>query len=51
MAAYSTLMATSQPLVSADVLAAYKLERHRCLLDLGGGDGTFLTAAAAAAPN
>lgn len=48
VAAYSTLMATSQPLVAADVLAAYRLDRHRCLLDLGGGDGTFLIAAAAA---
>ena len=43
-------MAASQPLVAADVLAAYRLDRHRCLLDLGGGDGTFLVAAAAAAP-
>jgi len=51
VAAYSTLMAASQPLVAADVLAAYRLDRHRCLLDLGGGDGTFLTEAAASAPN
>jgi demethylspheroidene O-methyltransferase len=51
IAAYSTLMAASQPLVAADVLEAYRLDRHRCLLDLGGGDGTFLTAAAAAAPD
>ncbi len=50
VAAYSDLMAASQPLVAADVLAAYRLDRHRCLLDLGGGDGTFLTAVAAAAP-
>jgi demethylspheroidene O-methyltransferase len=51
VAAYSTLMAASQPLVAADVLAAYRFSRHRCLLDLGGGDGTFLIQAAAAAPN
>jgi demethylspheroidene O-methyltransferase len=50
VAAYSDLMAASQPLVAADVLAAYRFDRHRCLLDLGGGDGTFLTAVAAAAP-
>jgi demethylspheroidene O-methyltransferase len=37
-------------LVAADILAAYKLDRHRCLLDLGGGEGTFLIEAAAAAP-
>ena len=48
--AYSTLMAASQPLVAADVLEAYKLSRHRCLLDVGGGDGSFLIQAAAAAP-
>jgi demethylspheroidene O-methyltransferase len=51
VAAYSTLMAESQPMVAANVLSAYRLDRHRCLLDLGGGDGTFLVQAAAAAPN
>jgi demethylspheroidene O-methyltransferase len=50
VAPYSILMAASQPLVAADVLAAYKLSRHRCLLDVGGGDGTFLSAVATAAP-
>lgn len=50
VAAYSTLMAASQPLVAADVLAAWPLSRHRCLLDLGGGDGSFLIQAAAAVP-
>jgi demethylspheroidene O-methyltransferase len=47
---YTALMAASQPLVAQDVLAAYPLKRHRCLLDVGGGDGTFLTAVARAAP-
>jgi demethylspheroidene O-methyltransferase len=51
VAEYSTLMAESQPLVAADVLAAYRLDRHRCLMDIGGGDGTFLRQAAAVAPN
>jgi demethylspheroidene O-methyltransferase len=50
VAAYSHLMAASQPLVAADILAAYRLDRHQCLLDLGGGDGTFLTQVAATAP-
>jgi demethylspheroidene O-methyltransferase len=50
VAPYSALMAASQPLVAADVLAAYRVGQHRCLLDVGGGDGTFLSAVAAAAP-
>lgn len=50
VAAYTALMAASQPLVAAEVLDAYDLRRHRCLLDVGGGDGTFLARAAARAP-
>jgi demethylspheroidene O-methyltransferase len=50
VARYSDLMAASQPLVAADVLAAYPLKRHRWLLDLGGGDGSFLIAASSAEP-
>ena len=50
VAPYSDLMAASQPLVAADVIAAYSMERHRCLLDLGGGDGSFLLQAAAFFP-
>lgn len=50
VAAYTALMAASQPLVADEVLAAYRIERHRCLLDVGGGDGSFLRAAGAQAP-
>jgi demethylspheroidene O-methyltransferase len=50
VARYSDLMAASLPLVAAEVLAAYRFRRHRCLLDLGGGGGAFLSAVAAAAP-
>jgi demethylspheroidene O-methyltransferase len=46
VSAYTSLMAASQPLVAQDVLDAYPFERHTCLLDVGGGDGTFLAAAA-----
>ena len=50
VADYSTLMSASQPLVSEQVLDAYPLARHRCLLDVGGGEGTFLAAVAQRAP-
>ncbi|WP_246149042.1 acetylserotonin O-methyltransferase [Skermanella pratensis] len=50
VAAYSTLMAASQPLIAEEVLAAYPLDRHRCLMDVGGGDGAFLSAAASRFP-
>jgi demethylspheroidene O-methyltransferase len=39
---YTELMANSQPLVAAEILDAYPLDKHRCLLDVGGGDGSFL---------
>jgi demethylspheroidene O-methyltransferase len=48
--AYSALMSASQPLVAEQVLDAYPLARHRCLLDVGGGEGGFLCAAARRAP-
>jgi demethylspheroidene O-methyltransferase len=51
VAEYSALMSASQPLVAAEVLAAYPLRRHRRLLDVGGGEGRFLAAAARAAPD
>ena len=50
VAAYTALMAASQPLVSGEVLAAYPVRRHRLLMDVGGGDGSFALAAGAAAP-
>ena len=50
IAAYSRLMAASLPLVAAEILAAYDVRRHRCLLDIGGGEGAFLEAAAHRAP-
>jgi demethylspheroidene O-methyltransferase len=42
---YSALMSASQPLVAQEVLDAYPLHQHRCLLDVGGGQGRFLVAA------
>ena len=51
VAGYTALMSASQPLVAEEVLDAYPMERHRCLLDVGGGDGTFIAAAAERAPD
>ncbi|NBD96488.1 MAG: methyltransferase domain-containing protein [Gammaproteobacteria bacterium] len=42
---YSDLMAASQELIAEQVLAAYSLNRHRRLLDVGGGAGAFALAA------
>ncbi|TRW15364.1 methyltransferase domain-containing protein [Glacieibacterium frigidum] len=50
VADYSTLMAASQPMVAAQVVAAYDFSRHRRLLDVGGGEGAFVRAVAAAVP-
>jgi len=51
VAPYSDLMAASQAFIAGEVLDAYAPRRHRCLLDVGGGDGSFLAAAAARAPH
>jgi demethylspheroidene O-methyltransferase len=48
--AYTDLMAASQPMITDEVLAAYDFRRHACLLDVGGGDGSFLRAVGQAAP-
>jgi demethylspheroidene O-methyltransferase len=47
---YTRLMARSQPLVAEQVLAVYPFGRHRRMLDIGGGDGSFVAAVAAHAP-
>lgn len=50
VAPYSALMALSMPLVAEEVLDAYPVGRHRVLLDVGGGEGVFLAAAASRTP-
>ncbi len=49
-ATYSALMAATQPMVAEQVLDAYRFDRHHRLMDVGGGDGSFLRAAAARCP-
>jgi demethylspheroidene O-methyltransferase len=51
IADYTRLMAASQPLVADEILDAYKVQKHRRLMDVGGGEGVFLTAAANRAPH
>ncbi len=51
VADYTALMSSSQPLVAGEILNAYPLHKHRCLLDVGGGEGTFLIEAAKHSPD
>ncbi|QAU44359.1 methyltransferase [Bradyrhizobium guangzhouense] len=47
---YTALMSASQPMVAEMVIGAYSFAKHRCLLDVGGGDGSFLIAVGGQAP-
>lgn len=49
-AAYSALMAASQPMVAEQVLESYDLGKHKRLLDVGGGHGAFVAEVAARHP-
>ena len=40
---YSQLMSASQPFVVDEVLASYSFAKHTCVLDVGGGQGTFVS--------
>ncbi len=51
IAGYTRLMSASQALVASEILDAYPVARHDCLMDVGGGDGAFLSAVAPRAPN
>ncbi|MBB5514082.1 demethylspheroidene O-methyltransferase [Rubricella aquisinus] len=50
-APYSALMAVSQAMVAAETRAAYPMDRHKVLLDIGGGEGAFVSAMLAYAPD
>ncbi len=49
-AGYSALMAATQPMIAAEIFGAYDVRRHACVLDVCGGDGSFLRLLAARAP-
>lgn len=42
VAEYSALMSASLPLVADEIVDAYPFSKHQCMLDVGGGQGTFL---------
>ena len=48
---YSDLMSASQPFVVDEILSTYPFGKHRCVLDVGGGQGTFLSRLARHAPH
>ncbi|MEM6954045.1 MAG: methyltransferase [Myxococcota bacterium] len=48
---YSALMSDSLRMLSADVLRAFPMDRFEHVMDIGGGDGTFLRAVAEHAPH
>lgn len=50
VAAYSDLMARSQPALAGEVMNAYDFGSHERLLDVGGGSGVFLTEVGARFP-
>ena len=41
---YTRLMSASQAMVSREIVRAYSFARHRRMVDVAGGDGTFLEA-------
>jgi demethylspheroidene O-methyltransferase len=49
--AYTSLMSVSQTLIAEDIISAYPFTRHKKLLDVGGGDGSFLAAVGKHAPH
>ncbi len=51
VAAYTDLMAASQAMIAEQVLDAFSLRGQGSLLDLGGGAGAFVTAAASRWPH
>ena len=48
--AYTELMAASQKAVTREILATYDFARHSHVMDVGGSNGTFLSALAAHKP-
>jgi demethylspheroidene O-methyltransferase len=50
VARYSELMSSSQRFVIEELLASYPFARHRCVLDVGGGQGGWVSELARQSP-
>lgn len=50
-ASYTELMRASQAIVAEQILECFSLRDYQRVLDVGGGDGTFLRSLAASAPD
>ncbi len=50
-AGYSALMAESQPMIAAEIFCSCDFSRHKCVMDVGGGDGRFLRLLAERVPS
>jgi len=48
---YTALMSASQSMVAEQIVDSYPMRSHQSLLDVGGGDGTFLRTVARSAPD
>ena len=48
---YTAIMAASQAFIAEEVLSAFSFAPFRCLLDVGGGNGTFLSMVARRHPD
>ncbi|MEM7081597.1 MAG: methyltransferase [Pseudomonadota bacterium] len=51
VARYTALMSSSQPMIYEQVHAAFRINNHHHLLDVGGGNGAFVVSAAQIAPS
>lgn len=49
--AYTALMSASQSMITAEVLRTVSIRRTKVWMDVGGGDGTFVAAAADKSPD
>lgn len=47
VASYTEILTETQPMFAQELFDCYRLNQHKCLMDIGGGDGAFLIQVAA----